>query len=864
MKFEERICELCCKEFMPNSNRQSICKREHLVSCSYCSTEFDAFGKYTAVQILNKDAKKYHDSACALADKKVNCITCGKEFSRNSPKQKECSGEHLINCSQCGLEFNGTGLYTFAVRNRDSQPFYCGKSCRSEAKKAHVKRLKKVITVVNCEKCHKDFSGNVYAKVCSECAKNYCKNCGNEIINGKSEVYCSEDCRKELLSKSAKKSLQSRINNGTHGNNNSPEAKAKRAATNIERYGVENVYASEVIKEKLKQINLDRYGVENSFQAEEIKEKIKEVKLERYSDENYNNFEQRKETMLEKYGIEHALQLPEIQKKWRQTNLEKYGFDYGLQSPEIREKIKETSMRLYGVPNVLQAEEIKEKGRQTSLKNYGMEHPMQSQKVQEKVKETSMKKYGVPFVLQAEEVKKKIKKSNLDKYSVEHPMQAAEVKDKIKETVRDKFGVSSVLQSEEVRLKIKETMINRYGVEHPTQSLAVQEHMMELHGVPYYIQSEEMKEKSKITKKEKYGVEFISQSEEFLLSMSGPFAKKISDADFEFFVKSFPNNNNRKPTLTDLAREFGYANPASIGERVRKLKLREFIEYNDSYLIIKMRSFLKDLGIFYVENDRKQIKPLELDFYIPEFNLAIEVNDFLTHNSTYTPWGSPKDKNYHLNKTLLCRENGIRLIHAWEHQILDDDLFAILKNAIKHACGVTEKTVYARNCRIEERPAIAMKEFFLKNNIEGYRGATTAYVLVDKKTNEDVMCYLVGASSFGKKKYDAEIARGASKLGHSVVGGASKLWKHIISTTDYNSIVYYVDLNLYDGNSLDFLDGVEFISEKSSFRNYWVSEGVLKNRQPTKHAEIKALVAAGEVWEVWNAGTQVNVWRRKS
>lgn len=60
---------------------------------------------------------------------------------------------------------------------------------------------------------------------------------------------------------------------------------------------------------------------------------------------------------------------------------------------------------------------------------------------------------------------------------------------------------------------------------------------------------------------------------------------------------------------------------------------------------------------------RKVISPQELDIYIPELKLAIEFN------GTY--WHNCKDmthKDYHLNKSLLCRDNGIRLIHIYQFE----------------------------------------------------------------------------------------------------------------------------------------------------------------------------------------------------
>jgi hypothetical protein len=60
---------------------------------------------------------------------------------------------------------------------------------------------------------------------------------------------------------------------------------------------------------KTKQTIKEKYGVDNVFQLEEVKEKSKI-------------------TNLEKYGTEYALQNKEIQKKQQATNLEKYGVSF--------------------------------------------------------------------------------------------------------------------------------------------------------------------------------------------------------------------------------------------------------------------------------------------------------------------------------------------------------------------------------------------------------------------------------------------------------------------------------------------------------------------------------------------------------
>ena len=76
-------------------------------------------------------------------------------------------------------------------------------------------------------------------------------------------------------------------------------------------------------------------------------------------------------------------------------------------------------------------------------------------------------------------------------------------------------------------------------------------------------------------------------------------------------------------------------------------------------------------------NTRKIIKPLELDFYLPDLKLAIEFNGTYWHSKN-----AGKDKEYHLNKSILCREKGIRLIHIYEFEKYQDQI-KLLKDLIK-------------------------------------------------------------------------------------------------------------------------------------------------------------------------------------
>lgn len=146
---------------------------------------------------------------------------------------------------------------------------------------------------------------------------------------------------------------------------------------------------------------------------------------------------------------------------------------------------------------------------------------------------------------------------------------------------------------------------------------------------------------------------------------------------------------------------------------------------------------------------------------------------------------------------------------------------------------------------------------------KGLGGGKTAICLVEPKTNEVYMAYIMGNAFFGKGKYQWEVIRGATKLGYTVVGGASKIWKYFIETYNPDNCVYYVDYNYFNGKSLENLPHMELITTQYSFKNYWVNENIVKNREPARHREIKELEAQGLVFPIYNAGTKVYVWKKE-
>lgn len=294
-----------------------------------------------------------------------------------------------------------------------------------------------------------------------------------------------------------------------------------------------------------------------------------------------------------------------------------------------------------------------------------------------------------------------------------------------------------------------------------------------------------------------------------------------------------------------------------------------------------IKSVIRDIFIEYNLEYKEDViltQNITVDFFLEKYNLAIKINDLITRNSSKSFFGLDHITNdTPFNEYKESNKLGIRVINAYEHEIFNADKWPVFKNMITYHCGLS-KRIYARNTKIIIMPSIKVKDMFIKNNIQGYRVARTAFILADKNTDEPLMCYTVGHAFFGKGAYDAEIARGCcitnyhnTGLGIQVIGGASKLWKAILNYYEdknldnnegsINSIIYYTDSRYYNGKSIGHLmdssalpGKVVTLRECPGFMNYWVEEGVLKNREPSRHAFIMQQMREGKIIVIPNPG----------
>ena len=166
-----------------------------------------------------------------------------------------------------------------------------------------------------------------------------------------------------------------------------------------------------------------------------------------------------------------------------------------------------------------------------------------------------------------------------------------------------------------------------------------------------------------------------------------------------------------------------------------------------------------------IKGDKKELNGMEIDILIPPTNIGIEFDGLRWHSEKFK-----NDKNYHLNKTLKCKERGVSLIHIFE----DEWLFhkSIVLTKIENILGINNvNKIPARKCVCKEIDNILAKDFLNKNHIQGYA-----------KSSVYIGCFyensLVGVMTFIGKNGIYELNRYATDNKIKLVGGGGKLFSY--------------------------------------------------------------------------------------
>ena len=363
-------------------------------------------------------------------------------------------------------------------------------------------------------------------------------------------------------------------------------------------------------------------------------------------------------------------------------------------------------------------------------------------------------------------------------------------------TILNKYNI---IKSKDLNQKrIAETCLKKYGVSRAWNS-----------------------EKAKETRIKKYGKGDAWNSKESRLKSSITRAKNKKDK-FERMNNELLDylNKNKNPKLMNISKDLNI--PYSTASFfINEFNLKDYVDYDSSRLETYFKEFLDKYSIEYIQNDRQQIKPKELDFYIPKANLAIEINDIASHNSTlsFRNTSNIRPYNYHFNKTQLAKEKGIHLIHIFEYEMMDKDRYNKITSYIKSILNIDTIRVYARNCEVKEISSKEAREFLDIHHFQNYASSSIKLGLYYKNELVEVMTF--GKPRFNKN-YEYELIRLCTSSSYKVIGGSQKLFKYFLNKYNPKSIISYCDVSKFTGDVYEKLGFtlVEYTQPNYVWTNY--------------------------------------------
>lgn len=334
--------------------------------------------------------------------------------------------------------------------------------------------------------------------------------------------------------------------------------------------------------------------------------------------------------------------------------------------------------------------------------------------------------------------------------------------------------------------------LNKFNIHKDRHEVAetIKTSNIEKYGVDNIMKCQQGKDAYRKTMQEKYGERY---SKNPLLQSKDAIKSAIIDVS---------NELGRKPHILELCNRFNITH-STLSVILQEYELYDLVERGTSRLESMFEDLIKKSNVKYIRNTRSVISPYELDFFIPEYNIAFEINDIASHSFDNDSLYGNKEQDYHQNKSLLCREKGILLIHIYEWELSDKKYLSKLNMYLQQLCGRTTR-IYARKCELCEVDWTTTKQFLSEYHLQG----------AGMKSNINIGLYyeneLVSVMTFSKSrysnKYEYELLRLCSKSTYSVIGGASKMFKYFIDKYSPGSIVSYCSLDTMKGTIYPILN----------------------------------------------------------
>ena len=494
----------------------------------------------------------------------------------------------------------------------------------------------------------------------------------------------------------------------------------------------------------------------------------------------------------------------------------------------ISKKIEQTSMKRYGVSNPAKSQAVIAKAKATHEIRYGGWGATNSE-IKAKIKNTQDLIYG-GHPSKNELVKAKTIATNLERYGEQSAMKIARA------AYSEQTGYDNPFQNPEVKDKIKETCLAIFGTYHPMSNLTV-------------------KEQRRLSNVKVYGRNQPNQShisDETFSMLNDP--ESLAEEISKYSVHEISERHQiRYDLVLKYCKKNGIVLPAS--------------SYETAIL-----AYLRSLGIQNIkQNDRNLIAPLELDFVLDDYNLAIEFCGLYWHSEKSTNNKIGKDKNYHLTKLELVEKRGYKLITIFEDEWLANR--EIIETRLRHILGLNERGVGARKLVLKTIPFKTAELFFDQYHIQGSVAGSIYYGAYDDEE-------LVAAMSFGKARAAMGRNSGAPELlrfatnGKAYAGVASRLFKKFVNEhPEVEEIISYADRRWSWGSLYNALG---FVASAPSRPNYWYMKNyiVREYRYNYRKSEIINLVENGSAKtefeimrelgydKIWDCGNLKFIWKK--
>lgn len=439
----------------------------------------------------------------------------------------------------------------------------------------------------------------------------------------------------------------------------------------------------------------------------------------------------------------------------RNTVMSRYGVEHISQDAQFRERVEATSLAKYGKKTNLLNEEVIERIKSTNVTRYGSEVPSKNEMVARKISATHAANGGT-FLSRRDEFALRMK----ERHGVEHALQKPEFLEKRNRTTEQRWGSSNHMQNPEVLARLRETNNRRFGVPHNKQ---------------------------------------IGYSENDLRLVS----------DLDFFKSEYARLG-----VDGLLVHYGVSRAV-----IRNHLVESGIDYDrgmtsSEQIVFNTLRAIYDGPIEF--RCRSLISPLEVDFYLPEMKLAVEVCGLYWHSE-----GRGKTRTYHRNKMVKCAEKDVRLITIFDDELSD---VALVQKKLSHILGKSQRICSARQTQIREISVEAARDFLSKNHIQGY---CRSRIKLGAYYGDE----LVAVMTFGNARVSLGSSRGWELIRMASVGSipgiASKLFRYFVRNYDPDEIVSYCDLRWGTGSVYREL-GMEY--SHASAPGYWYLDSRFQTR----------------------------------